>query len=277
MTDLRDNLAWIIGSIATAIAMAVGWLISSGVVINLLFLLVGSGITYFVQTRTQKSAWKREYSVKIAEEVYGKLYHEIKQISSDLQEQRLSTVNFGQWQQFQETHQYFMVDKTFRVELDDFLKGIKSYNAAVIKLIGEVIPAITRNESEKIFNAIGFIIIDLKYKDVNGNIFTSSVTPNDSLINRASPREYIEKQNPGSKVVDFQTKFRDVIETFGLPVIEKPKIGETKFNEFWESSFKQLKENETYRLILDKQNALLNEDKKILEELIKRIEQPWKI
>lgn len=58
MTDLRENLGWLVGSIATAIAMAVGWFISSGVVVNLLFLLIGSGITYFVQTRTQKRAWK---------------------------------------------------------------------------------------------------------------------------------------------------------------------------------------------------------------------------
>lgn len=58
MTDLRENLGWVIGSIATAIAMAVGWLTSSGVVVNLLFLLLGSGITYVVQTRTQKECGK---------------------------------------------------------------------------------------------------------------------------------------------------------------------------------------------------------------------------
>ena len=82
MTDLRENLGWVIGSIATAIAMAVGWVISTGVVVNLLFLLIGSGITYFVQTRTQKRAWKREYSVRIVEEVYGSLFSGIKGIIS---------------------------------------------------------------------------------------------------------------------------------------------------------------------------------------------------
>jgi hypothetical protein len=30
ITDLQENLGWIIGSIATAIAMAIGWFISSG-------------------------------------------------------------------------------------------------------------------------------------------------------------------------------------------------------------------------------------------------------
>ena len=43
MTDLRENLGWLVGSIATAVAMAIGWFISSGVLINLLFLLVGAG------------------------------------------------------------------------------------------------------------------------------------------------------------------------------------------------------------------------------------------
>jgi hypothetical protein len=78
MTNSRENLGWLLGSIVTAIAMAVGWLISSGVVVNLLFLLIGFGITYFVQTRTQKRAWKREYSVKIVETVYGPFYKELK-------------------------------------------------------------------------------------------------------------------------------------------------------------------------------------------------------
>ena len=60
MSDLRENFGWLVGSIATAIAMAFGWLISSDVVVSLLFLLIGSAITYFVQSRTQKRAFPLE-------------------------------------------------------------------------------------------------------------------------------------------------------------------------------------------------------------------------
>jgi len=95
MTDVRENLGWILGSIATAIAVAVGWLISSGVVINLIFLLIGSAITYFVQTKTQNKVWKREYGVKLAEEVYGSLFKQMKDIIQYLEEKyRIYWISF---------------------------------------------------------------------------------------------------------------------------------------------------------------------------------------
>ena len=41
---------------------------------------IGAGIAYFVQTRTQNKIWRREYSIRIAEEVYGLLYGKLKRI-----------------------------------------------------------------------------------------------------------------------------------------------------------------------------------------------------
>jgi high-affinity Fe2+/Pb2+ permease len=61
--------------------------------------VVGAGISYIVQTKTQRNAWKREYSVKIAETVYAALYSEVKGILSLLERGIFYTVSFGKWRE----------------------------------------------------------------------------------------------------------------------------------------------------------------------------------
>ena len=85
MTDLQENLSWIIGSIATATAIAIGWFVSSGAVVNLLFLLIGAGITYFVQTKTQARAWKRENALTMRDKVYGPIFREMNEILESME------------------------------------------------------------------------------------------------------------------------------------------------------------------------------------------------
>jgi len=53
MTDLRENLGWIVGSAIAAIAAFLSWFYESGLLSALVGIVIGAGITYFVQTRTQ--------------------------------------------------------------------------------------------------------------------------------------------------------------------------------------------------------------------------------
>jgi len=84
MTDVRENLGWLIGSIVTALSLIFGWIYQSGVLSTLVGVAIGAGITYYVQTKTQNRAWKREYAVKIAETVYGSLFKELQRIQRSL-------------------------------------------------------------------------------------------------------------------------------------------------------------------------------------------------
>ena len=80
MNDLRENLGWIIGSVIAGTVAVLSWVFESGLFAALLGIMIGAGLTYFVQTRTQKRTWKREYAVRIAEEIYGKLFGGVKSI-----------------------------------------------------------------------------------------------------------------------------------------------------------------------------------------------------
>ena len=50
-----------------------------------------------------------------------------------------------------------------------------------------------------------------------------------------------------------------------------------KITAFWESCLKIVNDNETYQFIIEENEELLREAKSIKKELIRRIEEPWKI
>ena len=113
MNDFRESLGWIIGSAVAGAVAVVSWIFESGLLATLLGIMIGAGLTYFVQTRTQKRTWEREYSIKIVEEVYGALFREIRSNIRTLKLKFYSGLSFQTWSTFQDDHRYFMVDEGF--------------------------------------------------------------------------------------------------------------------------------------------------------------------
>jgi len=149
MTDWRENLGWLIGSVATAITLALGWLFESGILNTIVGIVIGAGIAFFIQTRTQKRAWKREYSVKIAETVYGVLFNSLRRIIPSLERKIYYRMSFVGWYNMKEDHRYFMVDKKFRTKLDNFLERAQGYSRATNELRNTILAEITNEETEK--------------------------------------------------------------------------------------------------------------------------------
>jgi hypothetical protein len=272
MTNLRDNLNWLIGSIATAIAMVVGWLISSGVVVNLLFLLIGFGITYFVQTRTQKKAWKREYSVKIAEQVYGALFRDTKNLIRSLENKYYQWISFEGWRQVQEDHRYFMVDEKFRERLDQFSDRVERYSRAVMKLRNEILSKIVFEETERCFGTKVNEVprFNVSYMCGYKHCSTSPDLIN-CLISQIHPIEDVKRYE--SEIFDLECIIE--IKSIDAKITHLPYL--TEGEEFWESCLRRMKEDKTYKFIIEKNEELLEEARQVKKEIIKGIEEPWKI
>lgn len=273
MTNSRENLGWLLGSIVTAIAMAVGWLISSGVVVNLLFLLIGFGITYFVQTRTQKRAWKREYSVKIVETVYGPFYKELKKIIEYLQRRYYTYgANLGLWKEFQQDHRYFMVDEDFRTRLDRLCKRLEMYFEAVVRLRSEIVKKIVIEETERFYkiktNEIPTIQINY-----TKNYQKRSDNPDfiECVISERHPIDSVKLNEPGSSDLDLVLRI--------ISIDNKPTNipYSSDFDKFWQSCIKRMKEEEAYKFMVQENSSLLEEARRVQKEIVKRIEEPWKI
>lgn len=272
MTDLRENLGWLIGSIATAIAMAFGWLTSSGVVVNLLFLLIGSGITYFVQTKTQKRAWKREYSVKIAETVYGTLFGKVNYILRLLEKKVYHQLDFEEWRQIQVDHRYFMVEGKFRTRLDNFLERVQRYSDAVSRLRSTILPKIANEETERVFNleAFGHASLNVEYKHKRDN-FSESPHIIPCLVSKTHPKDRVFRGKSEISNVKFDIRIKKLDGGF----YHSDEVA--KFDEFWESCVRRMKEDKTYKFIIEENEKLLEDARKLQKEIVKRIEEPWKI
>jgi len=230
MTDLRENLGWIIGSIATAIAMTFGWIYQSGILSTLVGIIVGAGIAFFIQTKTQKRAWKREYSVRIAEEVYGSLFSGIKGIITALERKGYWHLDFGAWRTMQDDHRYFMVDNKFRIQLDDFSKKLENYSTAIIKLRQDILREIVNEEAERVFNirTNETINLQVKYKKKR-SLASTSLDIINCLISQTHPKDDVSKYTSDISSIECLVNVMQTDRTiFNSHDMDK-------FNEFWES------------------------------------------
>ena len=271
MTDLRENLGFIIYSISSAIAMIIGWMVQSGIIVAIVSVLIGAGISYFVTTKTQKRAWKREYAVKIAETVYGLVYRDLKWIIWFLEnEPSEHELNFKHWGIIQEDHRYLMVDEVFRDKLDTFFERVRRYNDSVNELKTKILPSIINKEVERIFmkgTPADEIKLEVRYKD-GTHIMSTSPKIIDCLISEIHPKDYAMRSNPEAVILEFLLLWGQV---------PASPMDVDKFDEFWESSLRRMKEDKTYNFVIEENGNLLEEARKMKKEIVKRIEEPWRI
>lgn len=272
MTDLRENLGWIIGSTIAVIVAFLGWFFESGLLNTVIGIAIGAGIAYFVQTRTQKRAWKREYSVKIAEEVYGALFRDVKSIIRILEKKVYVYLGFQSWGEFQNDHRYFMVDEKFRRRLDNFSQRAEEYGTAIIKLENTILPKIANEETRKTFDVDTEKHAKLNVKYMDGHRPTST-TPDviRCLKSLTHPKE--EALSRKSEVTNVEY-FVNIEQKSDDPYHSHDS---SKFDKFWQSCKRRVSSNKTYRYIIEENDKLLEEARKLKKEIAKRIEEPWRI
>jgi len=274
MTDLRENLGWVIGSIATTIAVIVGWLISSGVVVNLLFLMLGSGITYFVQTRTQKRVWKREYALRIAETVYGPLFQHLDSVLPyHINETIPQGVSFYTWDEIKRTYQYLMVDDEFRNRLDRFSERTEDYSRRLQK-IRQFAHNISVEEARTAFPSFKEVFPEFNIKTESQ---TSHIHVGESLISQEHPYKSALKMK---KERETQEYFIALIPIKGGPntsVMRYEGDAKTNFDMMWDRCHERMEQNSDVQAIRKEYPEIIKGMQSIRKELIRRIQEPWKI
>lgn len=258
MTDLQENLGWIIGSIATVIAMAIGWFLSSGVVVNLLFLLIGSGITYFVQTRTQRRAWRRENALTMRDEVYGPLYREISKILENLESIKRPDWEIGQNLKEEMDHYlFYKISPALKTRLNILLDRFEKYNALYLATENKVIDAI-RNKVQKAFNVdiqrrSGAVSLTLEIEDV----ILDSIVLEQALIREVNPTVFVDECKSG----------------WGEDISIKVYMGGTKknfddFQSLYESVLKQVEKETVYKQEKIHRRILIAELGRFLKKIV---------
>jgi hypothetical protein len=281
MTDLRESIGWIIGSVIAGIGAFLSWFYESGLLGAVVGVIIGVLVTDFVQKRTQKRIWKRDYSIKIAEQIYGQLYGSIKSIIRTLEREEYSNVSFGFWDSAQEDHRYFMVDEKFRNRLDAFLERTQEYTSAVNRLENTILPKIIKDTARDVFheephpaNAVNFSINYTKGK-VN-----SGYSPN--LVNHLKRKQDLSDMiyctiGIGAEKTEISNVRIKISFLKFDPSSQFESTDSDRIAIFWGLCLETMDNIPEYQFVVKENNPLLEEAKGIKKELIKRIEEPWRI
>ncbi len=268
MIELRENLRWLVGSISAGVAIVLAYLEEYEFLGTLLGTVIGAGIAYFVQNRTQKRTWKREYAVRLAEEVYGKLYRDLKWIIWTLKRKEIAQLNFESWGVIQEDYRYFMVDEKFAEKLDQFFQRVRKYNDSIYELKAKILPKIISEIGSSVFERdVDEIIPHIKFNEGrNSSILNPPFI--DCLLSKTHPEKYFLEQHPEAQIIQFGFKF-------GKESAEQKYV--ERFDKFWGLCLNKMSKNKTYLFIKEEKEKIPKEAKILNDEVVKRIREPWNI
>jgi hypothetical protein len=277
MADLKEDIAFIIGSVLAGTGAFLSWFYQSGLLGTVTGIVIGAGITYFVQTRTQKRLWKREYTVKITEQVYGELFGEIKNILNCLENDYLRQIVIqGKWSHIQNDHRYFMVDKRFREEIDSFFKSVEKYNSDCYTIEAKIIPIIIKNQLEVNFKKTARSLPQLvfSYWFDKQRIDTGiSVESNLRELKTFKEIEQNELQGLDSSKVTNRHFIIRVVDAYYYEIDDN----DPRVSAYWDACLKSLREDKTFASLPTEKQNLLKQTTEIKSSLEKRISEPWKV
>jgi hypothetical protein len=274
MADLKEDAALISASIAAGAGAFLSWFYQSSVFGTITGVVIGAAIGYFAQTKTQNRLWKREYTIKITEQVYGELFGEIKTILCNLESGFLGDVNIqGKWTQIQSDHRYFMVDQKFRENIDQFYNSLSSYNSAINKF-DSATESILRKSANRIYNKMP--------QDTPNLTFTYFTGGNQHIIGLATPSNLRHLETlPEIEQEALQFVEQSIVtdKTFTL-YFDNNKFqddNQKRVFAYWASCLALFKENENFIYAIKEKQNLLKQAIEIKSSLEKRISEPWKV
>lgn len=274
MVDLGENVGWIATTLGAGTVAVASWFLESGYLATIGGIIIGAGLTYFVEQRNQKRTWKREYALRSSVEVYGVLYNEFKSILMVLEEKWYRVESFTSWRQMQDDHRYFMVDQDFRKKLDIFAKDFESLSVTINKVRTEVIPKVISDATEILTGdkPITTPTFEVSYKKRN-NDFSTRIRVEECLMKLSHPIKYAISSDTAKDVSN--SKF--IINYKTADDSGKAFITQKDLEEYWQAILTSFDADDTYRLMIKENERLLGEAKKLQKEIAQRIEEPWKI
>ena len=212
------------------------------------------------------------------QELYGQLRKSILVIISRLEGKYYQDIHFGLWKSIRQDDRYFLFDEELREQLDFFLEKIKKYSATIIELDSTIIPEIIDNSIVNVF-------------DVDRSSF-GNITIYANISIKERPRfqtsiselgYYLKKQQSLIEIIHHKAKTNgiDVEEIDSiqmvLPLSAYDINDDKKITKFWNKCLTRIENVPKHKFVVEENEVLLEEAKKIKEELNKRIKKTMTI
>ncbi len=287
-SDLVDkaDIGSAIGVAAGMAGAAVSWLVGLGAITILISVGIGSLLTFLVQSKTQKNAWKREGALRKIDEIYGPLYLELNSISGRLEagESTYQYRGLGQpsgptWASIRPGYHYYLIDTDLRKELDEFfdlygeLGRRQQKEPSIVE--AKLIPRLKMAFGEDVEAASCFATA----VHVSGTRMKfASVMMFQLIIEGMHPLEYIKEQYAGYSDyqlgVDLQR--RGTTKTLFSADAPDEEAGK-KFDEVVTSTIREVAEDPTIVWVKKTVGDSAKSAESLKEKIRKKIEEPWNI
>jgi len=286
----------VIGVVAGMVGAALSWAAGLGVLTILFSVGIGSLLTYLVQSRTQKNAWKRESGLRKIDEIYGPLFGEINNLSQELA--KTDVLRFGSsfgvlqasdpissgWQKIKPSYRYYLIDENLRKELDGFfglLGQLQENMSKVNDLVDSKLLPRLRDAFGSDVEAAQFM---LTMKARNGR----PVSVGDQylfgpILSGKSPIDYTKMENgayydrSGFSDYDYGLRLQrnGQTTTFFGPENPNPKAKE-QFEAIMTESSREVRVDPLIIEIQSQLEKLRNQATKLKESLRTKVEEPWR-
>jgi len=269
----RDGIAIAIGSAIAGVAVAVGWFINIPIAGTIIGVLAGFFLSTYTTTRTQRRAWKRDFMLRAVELVYGPLYNQaisIEERYGDMSESRnFQTYPNEQWSTISRTYIYYMLDENLRKDIVEFYKKILEYNELTNVATRNVERIAIRRSSEVFGSHAISITYTIRTPTAEAGV---GYNVNDLLLLEIHPLQYY----PNAQRLRFSIRVREQSgsETYYSYDSEDDF---RRFEEFWRLASADVA-NDTD---IQRMKKLFHEipvlNKKVMEKLVGKIQEPSKI
>lgn len=262
----------IISSIAGAGALASAF-INLSIAGPIIGLIAGSVITYFVQNRTQRRAWRRDYVIKSIDSIYGPLHDESIKIEETYNNTKSLGIYFlfipNTWSKIKNEYTYHLIDdENFRKEINAFYELVDECNT-LVSYAKDKVTEIIRNRGSKFYD---FAVENIGYYFRLSTGMRDAPDTVGCLINGIHPRDAFKKS---SEVWEVSVVFKDhgSLSSNNL----KSEKDFQDFDKLWEIMLKDVSEDQNIpkmKLLYDK---VQSENLKLRKKLVERIQLQWKV
>jgi hypothetical protein len=290
----RSDVGGALGVAFSFVGATVAWIAGLGIITILFSVGLGALLTYLVQTRTQRTEWKREAGLRKVDEVYGPLYEEINVLAPEFSQDtplnpysRYSDGPETAWGKIQQGYRYYLIDSELRKELDRFFGLVKELATLKSSLTGLIDAKLLPRLRNLYGPDVTYVTIAARATQPNGSsvdLATSFLYG--PILTKEQPLKFVSRLYPGLSdyrleiTIQRQAQTQKILfDADGPPVVdsEDSQGSEEEFNAIIKETSQLVDKDPTVLRIRELTRQASQQASALKETLRIKIEQPWRV
>jgi hypothetical protein len=275
---IRENLPVGLGIVGGAAAAGAAWFLNSGLFGVVFGVLLGTGISLWIQSRTQKRIWKRDLALKNIDTIYGPIYREI---TSNLAKgaptanTSFQTLSDSEWHRIRSDYLYHFVPDQLKNLLERYYAPVEKYN----NLLGRVTTQVSVTILEEASTSYGRKVQMIQYGVRSASGGTLPLGIDSAVLFAEHPRERLRAMY--RDILPPDPQFLVVLNVSDLTrtvAEDRDTVSDLKkFDEFFDALCKTVRELDVVVEISRTLGEINFAGQEVQEKTLHQIREPWSI